>query len=329
MKLRITTFNCENLFGRYRILDKPPKGKVTNYEKLIQVTEIATLEPGRSGSIKPAKISQAQRTTTANAILAADPDVLAVQEVENLTVLRLFNDKYMHNEFDQIALCTGNDARGINVGFLVRKGRDIKIMGIRSHADEAGTGDRFLDKSNRLNTSVTADAVFSRDCLEVDVQAGDTMLTFLVNHFKAQDNKPSSSQKRNHQTKRVFEIVGDLQRQNGRFPIVLGDFNIDNKQSDYDCSLDPLLTFTGLYDPFSTLDANERWTHFYSTDNKVSKLDYILIDKTLRDRVDGVAIFREGLSPKCKQYAGARLLSMKGNDLEASDHCPTTLVLNI
>jgi hypothetical protein len=40
-------------------------------------------------------------------------------------------------------------------------------------------------------------------------------------------------------------------------------------------------------------------------------------------------IFRKGLSKKCTQYAGPRLASMKTNDLEASDHCPTSVVLDL
>ncbi len=327
MKLRITTFNCENLFGRYRFLDTPQKGQVKNYEKSLQIPEITTLEPGRSGKIKPAVISKQQRTNTANAILGANPDLLAVEEVENLTVLRLFNAKYMGNAFDRIILVDGNDARGIDVGFLVRKGVAVTVLGIRSHADEA-IGGGFLAKSNRLDTAVTAQAIFSRDCLEVDIDVNGVALTFLVNHFKAQDNKPTTTARRKRQAERVVELVQAV-RDSGRHPVVVGDFNIDSKQTNYDGSLDPLLQLPTLHDLFDGLDQQQRWTHFFSSDKKVSKLDYLLVDVALRDQVDSVDIFREGLSKKCKQYTGPRLSSMKDNDLEASDHCPTSLTLNV
>ncbi len=327
MTLRVTTFNCENLFGRYRLLDKPPARQVTNYENLLQIPEVVTLEAGRSGKIKPAKISKKQRINTANAILKADPHVLAVAEIENLATLRLFNGRYMRNTFDRILLIDGNDARGIDVGFLVRKGVAAEILEIRTHVDDA-IGGGYLDQSNRLDTKVTSHAVFSRDCLEVDVRVGQTVLTFLVNHFKAQDAKPTSTTRRLGQATRVAALATKA-RDGGKFPIVMGDLNIDVQQKDYDQSLDPLVTLPILCDPFAGLSDQDRWTHYYSSDHTVSRLDYILIDNRLAPHVQGTETFRKGLTKKCKQYAGPRLDSMKDNDLEASDHCPTSVVLDL
>lgn len=326
-ELRITTFNCENLFGRYAILDQPPGTQVTHYEDLLQIREVVTLEPGRSGGVEPAKISEDQRTNTANAILEANPHLLAVAEVENLSVLRLFNSKYMQNAFDRILLIDGNDARGIDVGFLVRKGVAARILDIRTHVDDATNGG-YLDKSNRLNSRVVGQAVFSRDCLEVDVQAEQGVLTFLVNHFKAQDGNPASTRRRCVQATKVADLVQQA-RDQGKFPVVMGDLNIDLKQRDYDRSLDPLLKLPVLYDPFAQLPDDERWTHYYSAKSEVSRLDYILLDARLASSVRGTDIFRKGLSKKCKQYAGPRLESMQNNDLEASDHCPTSVVLEL
>lgn len=327
MKLRITTFNCENLFGRYRILDKPPAGQVKDYEKLLQIPEVVTLKRGRGGKLEPGGISEKQRTNTGNAILEADPSILAVAEVENLATLRLFNGKYMKNAFDRILLIDGNDARGIDVGFLVRKGVNAEILEVRTHVDDA-IGGGYLDKSNRLDTRVTGQAVFSRDCLEVDVQAGRKVLTFLVNHFKAQDRKPASTTRRLGQAKRVAALA-KAARNNGKFPIVLGDLNIDVKQANYDQSLDPLVTLPILCDPFAGLSKQDLWTHYYSSNRTVSRLDYILIDDRLAPRIQGTYIFRKGLTKKCKQYAGPRLRSMSDNDYEASDHCPASVVLDL
>jgi len=306
-------------------LDKKPAEEITNYEDLLQIPEVVTLEPGRSGKIKPTKISQEQRINTANAILEANPDILAVEEVENLTTLRLFNDKYMDNAFDQIVLLDGNDARGIDVGLLIKKQTNLKILEIRSHADEAIDGS-YLKKSNRLNTQVTGQAIFSRDCLEVDVQIENSILTLLVNHFKAQDTKPASKAKRERQAKRVATLA-KLAKMNKKVPVVLGDLNIDTQQDDYDSSLDPLFEGDDLYDAFSMVNANERWTHYYSTKHEVSRLDYILIDHDCVSKVCGVEIMRKGLPIECKQYSGKHLASMDGNDLAASDHCPTTIVV--
>ena len=57
MQLKITTFNCENLFGRYRMLDMPWNKRPSGYERRIQVYDVVALEPGRTGRIKPKEIS--------------------------------------------------------------------------------------------------------------------------------------------------------------------------------------------------------------------------------------------------------------------------------
>ncbi|PYV16863.1 MAG: hypothetical protein DMG07_06955 [Acidobacteria bacterium] len=327
MPLRITTFNCENLFGRYRILDQPPAGEIKNFEKLLQIPDVVALAPGRSGKIKPAAISHEQRVTTGNAILGANPHILAVQEVENLATLRIFNSKYMKDAFNRILLIDGNDARGIDVGFLIRKDVKAAILAIRTHVDDDKDGG-FLPKSNRLDTRVTGQTVFSRDCLEVDVDVKGTILTFLVNHFKAQDRNPNTPARRKRQAAKVARLARAA-HDAGKNPVVLGDLNIDTEQADYDGSLDSLVNLSILHDPFAQLGPSNRWTHFFSSKKSVSRLDYILVDDRLKTKVLGVEIFRRGLSPKATQFTGPRLPSMQGNDLEASDHCPTTVVLSL
>ena len=325
MKLKVTSFNCENLFGRYRLLDLPWDKRPSGYENRLQVFDVIALEPGRSGAIKPKEIAEVQRKTTANAILGAAPDILAVQEVENLPTLRMFNHIYCKNYFDRIVLADGNDARGIDVGLLLKKGLKAEIIATRLHFDEV-IGGGYVPQTSRLSTQVTSKVIFARDCLEVDVKIKNTVYTFLVNHFKAQDGKPASTEKRIRQSTRVKELADNAFKE-GKKPIVLGDLNIDVKQPDYDQSLDKLYKSTKLHDPFKNLPDEERWSHYYSSGRKVSRLDYVLVDKSLS--VSGTEFFREGLTPHCKQYKGPRLKSMEGNDLEASDHCPTSVILDI
>lgn len=328
MNIKITTFNCENLFGRYRILDKPPTTPIKHLETLLQIPEVVALEPGRSGILKPKAVAAVQRTTTGKAILAAAPDILAVQEVENLATLRIFNHKFLNDAFNRIILVDGNDARGIDVGLLIRKGLAADVEEIRTHADEA-LGGGFLPKSTRLDTTNVGKAIFSRDCLEVDVRVGTRTLTFLVNHFKAQDNNPNTPTRRLNQAKRALALA-KAAKSAGKHPIVIGDLNIDTAQTNYDQSLDPLFSSTTpVVDSFTSIIVADRWTHFYSSKKTVSRLDYILLDQALANKVAGREIFRSGLSPQCTQFTGPRLPSMAGNNLEASDHCPTSIVLQL
>jgi predicted extracellular nuclease len=329
MKLRLATFNCENLFGRYRFLELPPIDQPRDYAKDIQIYDVVTFEPGRSNALKPKVISEAQRKNTALALLALNPDILTVCEVENLTTLRLFNAKYLDNYFDRIVLLDGNDARGIDVGLMIRKGFNVTIENIRSHADDAADGGyipttNILDMKGRLGA-----ASFSRDCLEVDIKVGKTALTLLVNHLKAQeskDGKDPTTPKRLGQAQRVADIAKRV-RKSGRLPIVMGDLNKDYRQAEYDNSLNPLVKSVNFYDPVSALD--DKWTHFYESKRSVSQLDYILLDKSLKSSVVNVEIFRGGLSPLCKQYDGPRIGTITEDKLEASDHCPLCVELKV
>src|SRR5438093_1231430 len=117
MKLKITTFNVENLFNRYAFLDLPFDQK--NYEKFIMARGLVSLA-SRKGDLVPVSTTDTQRTNTALAVQEADPDVLAVCEIENLYTLRNFNSAYLKNGYDRMISIDGNDLRGIDVGLLIR-----------------------------------------------------------------------------------------------------------------------------------------------------------------------------------------------------------------
>lgn len=332
MKLRVTTFNCENLFGRYKFLDKPPVDQPKDYADDIQIVDVIAYEPGRSNKLKPRTIAEAQRKNTGAAILAARPDILAVCEIENLTTLRLFNAKYLDNYFDRVVLIDGNDPRGIDVGLLVRRSLKADILSIRSHADDAAAGG-FLSTTNMLDMKGrVGKASFSRDCLEVDIDVGKAKLTFLVNHFKAQelktDGTDSTTEKRRGQAERAATIAKRA-RAAGRSPIVLGDLNKDIAGAHYDDSINPVAKSTVLVNPVKHLPADARWTHYFSSDRSVSQLDYVLLDKGLDAAVQGVEIFRGGLTKGCKQYTGPRVGTIATDNLEASDHCPLSIDLDV
>src|SRR5262245_3788992 len=107
-KLRVTTFNVENLFNRYASLDGAYDGR--GYEKWILAVGIASIAD-RQGSLVAKETTTIQRNNTALAIEGAQPHILAVQEVENIYTLRNFNHDYLNDYFEEVVLIDGNDPR--------------------------------------------------------------------------------------------------------------------------------------------------------------------------------------------------------------------------
>lgn len=323
MELKITTFNVENMFNRYAFLDQPVDQR-GDYEKLIQAVGIVSIA-NRQGDLVSYETTNVQRNNTALAIEDSDPDIIALQEVENLDTLRNFNAEFLNNAFGHIFLIDGNDARGINVGLMIRAGLDVKVLNLRTNMDDPEHGKTVLRKVGGVAEGV----LFSRDCLEVDLQVkgSDKVLTFLVNHLKSQGGENKSIDKRKRQANRVAAIA-QAALDNGKYPIVLGDLNTDAQRNTKDDSLNELLKLKGLQDTFGKLPLEQNWSHFFESGKSVSRLDYILADARLT--VKQTQIVRKGLSTKARKfYSGERYPTIGPVNTEASDHCPISVVLEV
>jgi endonuclease/exonuclease/phosphatase family metal-dependent hydrolase len=329
MNLTITTFNLENLFTRYSFLDDP---SAPNSRRVVMSGVTSITYQGNPVSKATTII---QRNNTARAILDCQPDILAVQEVENLWTLRLFNDQFLSGYFGAMILIEGNDGRGIDVGLCIRKDVKASVTGIRTHVDEldpnrknktATSVNRYYNDSTSELTVINA--LFSRDCLEVDIDVGAssvTPLTFLVNHFKSQDSSKASDTLRSNQAAKVVDYV-KAARAGSRYPIVLGDLNEDFSKTP--SNLKPIKDVIGtlLSDPFGKEPDSNTWTHFYDIGDEVSRLDYILTDPALT--VASRSVLRKGISLKCKEVTD-RYPTVGFVDTEASDHCPVSVTLSL
>lgn len=240
------------------------------------------------------------------------------------------------------------DPRQIDVGILSK----YPIVGIRSNMDE---------KEGQ-------DFIFSRDCLEVTLKlSNDKTLTLFINHFKSKlvtgktdierkNNRDRGNAKRRVQAETVARVINE--RFQGKdfdtqYFAVLGDFN--------DTPMAPELTSivnqSGLVDIFSEgkINPEDRWTHYYKTDNSVSQLDHILISPALAKKLKKVDIERRGigfrgLSKRDSSTMLPRAVKLKKFDDDsnpaiidfqfdrfkevsaenvASDHCPIFITFNI
>jgi endonuclease/exonuclease/phosphatase family metal-dependent hydrolase len=273
--LSICTCNVNNLFVRYKFGSIFP-GDMSGKSKTDE-TGYGYLPLYQTGAFDLFRPEQRQLTAQA---LTQDftkyPDVLCLQEVESLIALRRFNEEHLKKHYPHALLLDSRDFRQIDVAVLSTK----PIRDVRTHIDE-------LDPEPPKKEWPW---MFSRDCLEVEVECPDApngVLILLVNHLKSKMAETATEAKqaekqRTHQAKAVMAHLHDRfgnDFENAWFAVV-GDFNdgpdskclaalVDNAQSSLTNVLDRLPA------------ATERWTHYYRGESTVTQFDYILLSPKL------------------------------------------------
>lgn len=348
--LRIATFNCENLFSRPKIFAQTPArskellGYVAELQEAlkndvfdkarIKVLEnklkgFATINDLRkkhdSASVLGAKdwlggveltrtgFADAAVENTARVISDVDADVICLIEVEDRNLLQKFHDGLLYkdflepaskSEYKYIYLIDGNDPRGIDVAFMSR----IPVASFCSHIHET-----TLYDGDSIKT-------FSRDCLEVELEAPDGKpLHLKINHFKSMGysppTDPQSVRRRLGQAQRVAELLDrhDLKKD---YVIVAGDLNSDPASP----SMVPLVDRAHLYNTLLRLPATQRGT--YGTGTK--QLDYIFISDALKSHVQDVRLERRGVYAKTKWVPYPTVTSDRN---QASDHAAVIVEL--
>ena len=98
--MRVATFNCENLFARYKFK--------------------SNFSPNESDGFTINNIAfdiynETEKQVTAKAIKEIDADIIALQEVENLPLLDRFNSRYLGGmKYRHRILIDSHDPRGID-----------------------------------------------------------------------------------------------------------------------------------------------------------------------------------------------------------------------
>ena len=235
MRLRLATFNAENLFARFRFASRVDPRRAEHEGFTIDDLAFGIHDAG-------------QKHLTAGVIEATGADVVALQEVEGLDALKRFRDRYLGGaaRYPYVMCIDGNDPRFIDVALLSR----YPIVHARSWQHLAGpTG-----------------LVFSRDCLETVVDVpGAGPLTLFVNHFKSmrsprdpEHGRVDTAATRWEQAEAVRTIVTDHfgDRIDTEWFAVLGDLN-DYRGDDERgaCAITPLLDWDAVVDPVLELAA--------------------------------------------------------------------------
>lgn len=325
-KIKIATFNCENLFARYKFK-----------------TNVDTDKAIKDGWLPHAKFfhinNETEKKLTAEAIKETKADVIALQEVENFQVLKRFRNDYLQGtrKYKYVCLLEGNDPRFIDIAVLSK----YPIEKIDTHVHEYNTKLRMF--------------TFSRDCLECNIvipsDSNNKIIRLYVNHFKSMMDKSNpckgrevTMKKRVAQSKRVKEIVSEeisSNNRNGEDFVILGDFN-DYPQTDQQGSsgITELANWDKVENVVDRLPEDERWTHYFKGNSSCNipeaykQLDYILVSKSLTEKNENNKnkkpnIIRKGLPSRADKYQGDRFEGIGKTFPKSSDHCPVVIELEV
>jgi endonuclease/exonuclease/phosphatase family metal-dependent hydrolase len=368
MKLRVGTFNVENLLTRHRF---EPGGRTETSAAMSlfhfpRADERDAVERSLAVALEDDK-----RQMTALAIAEAQADLWMLQEVDSLASLQAFFANYVHriadHRYGHFALLDGNDRRNIDIGFAARK--DLLGPGqvtVRSHKEltfsQAGVHDREL-----AMLGIGPDGkVFARDCLAVELSFAGRRLSLFGCHLKSmnngrEDGRIATLPVRRAEARAVRWLIQQRFGSGWREAnwIVLGDLNgyryglgpgadvVDEGAS----GIEPLLDGFAI-DPMETLPVHQRWTHFRrywseSQDKLIDShmpLDHILLSPALAaaNPAPPMQMIRRGLpyrvplDPREPDRSMAKLATCAdryprvGWDRpKASDHCPLTVDLDI
>ncbi len=285
----LATFNANNFFLRYKFSNTYPGDR--SRTSLVEAAAVASVgyiperSFGRYASTRYIVWDATRRELANHALREPDgqlPDILCLQEVENIHAIRIFNERYLGNHYPHSLLIDAYDPRNIDVGLLSR----FPITRIRSHIDDVD------DDGNQ--------PFRSRDCLEVDISIpGNQTLTLFLGHLKSKfvqhragasaaekrRDIQKSHGKRLAQAKRVMQYIDDRFRgqHNTALYAVVGDLN-DTPESPW---VKPLMRSSRLANVIREhRGPDDHWTYYWRSRNRVSQIDYILASQALRRRIN-------------------------------------------
>ena len=180
--IRIMTFNVENLLTRFSFRD-------FEKERLATLLDIDS-EIDRADLIRTHwnAINDENRVFTGLTINKADPQVICLQEIDNMHALKAFNTRYLRRLFSEKRdpfthkmLIEANDPRGIDVAVISK----FKIENAKTNQMRRGTI-HFPDKDKE-------DTIFRRDCLEIDIKKNNKILpvfcvSFQIHEWRTKGN---------------------------------------------------------------------------------------------------------------------------------------------
>lgn len=323
MEITVGTFNLNNLFSRYNFraeVEIVSEGgiEVDAEVRFTFVEPVGYVFRSYMGKLVKPK-TPAERKLIADRVRAINVDVLAVQEVEDIGVLRQFALEDLSGMYPYQVLVEGNDQRLIDVGLLSR----YPIGGVTSW--------RFA-----VHPDEPRDYIFSRDLLEVEIldpKRRNRLFTLFNTHLKSnyvrwgEDEALARSrilERRRRQAEMTATIVAARTRPNSNY-IITGDMN-DDVHSESLAAFRQAGWSNGLVAPKETRPAKREsvaadnpthtaWTHRYKVNRQPPRFD-------LYDQV--------WLSPSlAHKQVNAWIDRRKRHSGDGSDHDPAWVTLRV
>jgi len=211
MRLRLCSFNIENLFTRHDF------GAFSEKRSETYLAPIARFyAPYRTGDledfakfktiVETAAIAQDddKRQHTALAMIDADADVFCLQEVDNLNALERFLAAYYTkaggDAMPNRVLHEGNDFRGIDVAalsigkwpFYSRSHATLTGSKLKSSDATMALLDQYPD-ARELREDMNSQRIFRRDALELVLEQKGAQVTVFNCHFKSMGGRDAEA----------------------------------------------------------------------------------------------------------------------------------------
>jgi predicted extracellular nuclease len=245
------------------------------------------------------------------------PDVIGVVEVENLSTLRKLAEKINSDAAAagkpspgyEAFLIDGNDGRGIDNGFLVKKSR-VKVLEVR----QFGKDDKYVNPNTKEDNFLNdRPPLLLRAAIEDPKTGKPYEFTIVVNHLKSFNGYSDPKQMDNVRTKKRLQaeylaklVQERLKASPGERIALLGDFNAFQFN---DGVMDVIGTIKGkpagkdevlmasedlvnpdLVDLVDAISVKERYSYVY--DGSAQVLDHMLLTETFTKSIKGFGFAR-------------------------------------